>query len=88
MNHRIKRREFGLTFIAAIACQIILNPSGTMSDQVREACKYVEMAIRTGKDWNLGHGNGPINHFHNASGQASSQVKTIDITGTKIDQHT
>ena len=29
---------------------------------VKSACKYVEAGIKTSTD--LGHGNGPINHFH------------------------
>ena len=33
-----------------------------VSEAVRSACRYVEAGIRTATD--LGHGNGPINHFH------------------------
>jgi hydroxymethylpyrimidine/phosphomethylpyrimidine kinase len=29
---------------------------------VKAACRYVEAGIKTATD--LGHGNGPINHFH------------------------
>jgi Phosphomethylpyrimidine kinase len=29
---------------------------------VKAACRYVEAGIRTASD--LGHGHGPINHFH------------------------
>jgi hydroxymethylpyrimidine kinase/phosphomethylpyrimidine kinase len=29
---------------------------------VKRACKYVEVGIKTASD--LGHGNGPLNHFH------------------------
>ena len=33
-----------------------------MVQAVKNACRYVEVGIRTAVD--LGHGNGPINHFH------------------------
>lgn len=33
-----------------------------MITAVRQAGSYVEAAIRTATD--IGHGNGPINHFH------------------------
>ena len=66
-----------MTFAAAIACQMVLKPSWRMVDHVKAACQYVEMGIRTGKDVKLGHGSGPINHFHNVSDQASLKVESI-----------
>ena len=36
-----------------------------MRDAVEGAVRYVELGIRTGFD--LGRGNGPINHFHSLS---------------------
>lgn len=33
-----------------------------MIKAVKQGCRYVEVGIRTATD--LGHGNGPINHFH------------------------
>ena len=50
----------GLTLEAAIAANLA---SGIpMVQAVKLACRYVEAGIRTATD--LGHGNGPINHFH------------------------
>ena len=36
-----------------------------MPDAVELAVRYIEAGIRTSFD--LGHGNGPINHFHSLS---------------------
>jgi hydroxymethylpyrimidine/phosphomethylpyrimidine kinase len=45
---------------AAIASNLA---KGLMIPQaVKAACRYVEAGIRTATD--LGHGSGPINHFH------------------------
>lgn len=33
-----------------------------LHEAVQNACQYIETAIKTG--FELGHGNGPINHFH------------------------
>ena len=43
-------------------------------EQVKAACQYVEMGIRTSVEWKMGKGSGPINHFHSASDQASLRV--------------
>lgn len=55
--------------LAAIACGIALSkfPDRTkdVPDAVELAVRYVEAGIRT--SFGLGHGNGPINHFHSLS---------------------
>ncbi|CAF9932375.1 MAG: hypothetical protein ALECFALPRED_005278 [Alectoria fallacina] len=55
--------------IAAIASGIALSKSpdrtNDMPDAVEMAVRYVEAGIQTSFD--LGHGNGPINHFHSLS---------------------
>lgn len=55
--------------IAAIASGIALtetpNPTNDIADVVERAVRYVEAGIQTSFD--LGRGNGPINHFHSLS---------------------
>ena len=55
--------------VAAIACGIALSKSpdrtNDIPDAVEIAVRYVEAGIQTSFD--LGHGNGPINHFHSLS---------------------
>ncbi|KAL9129189.1 MAG: hypothetical protein Q9217_002293 [Psora testacea] len=57
----------GCSLAAAIASQIALSPGLAISEQVKAACQYVEMGIKTSTDWKLGKGSGPINHFHSES---------------------
>ncbi len=51
---------------AAIACGIAWSTSSTRVDDipnaVEKACQYVEAGIHLSPE--LGHGNGPIGHFH------------------------
>lgn len=49
-----------LTMPAAIASNLANGMAVVQA--VKGACRYVEAGIRTAVD--LGHGNGPINHFH------------------------
>jgi hydroxymethylpyrimidine/phosphomethylpyrimidine kinase len=49
-----------LTFSAAIASNLANGQD--VIHAVKNACRYVEAGIKTSTD--LGHGNGPINHFH------------------------
>lgn len=49
-----------LIFAAAIASNIANGLDVIRA--VKHACRYVEAGIKTSTD--LGHGNGPINHFH------------------------
>lgn len=55
--------------VAAIASGIALSKSTDRTkdipDAVEMAVRYVEAGIQTSFD--LGHGNGPINHFHSLS---------------------
>lgn len=48
------------SFEAAIASNLANRLE--MVQAVKRACRYVEAGIRTSTD--IGHGNGPINHFH------------------------
>ncbi|KAL8884830.1 MAG: hypothetical protein Q9215_007202 [Flavoplaca cf. flavocitrina] len=48
------------TTVAAIASNLALGSS--VPDAVENACRYIEAGIKTSAD--LGHGSGPINHFH------------------------
>jgi hypothetical protein len=54
------RHKFTLTTLAAIASNLANGLD--MVQAVKMACRYVEAGIKTSSD--LGHGNGPINHFH------------------------
>ncbi|RDL35139.1 Ribokinase-like protein [Venustampulla echinocandica] len=49
-----------LTLTAAIASNLARGMQ--MVQAVTSACRYVQAGIKTASD--LGHGNGPINHFH------------------------
>ncbi|KAL8790802.1 MAG: hypothetical protein Q9213_000426 [Squamulea squamosa] len=49
--------------IAAIASNLARGDD--VRDAVNHACRYVEAGIKTSPD--LGHGSGPINHFHSLS---------------------
>ena len=51
----------GCTFASAIACGLASNQS--LRDSVSSAKAYVTGGIRNGLK--LGHGHGPLNHFHN-----------------------
>lgn len=50
----------GCSLASAVAANLATGKD--MGTAVRDACRYVEVAIKTSKD--LGRGNGPINHFH------------------------
>ena len=56
----------GCSLASAIASNVVLtDPSNTMHsipNAVTKACRYIEAGIQT--SFVLGHGNGPINHFH------------------------
>ncbi len=49
-----------LMLVAAVASN--LANGLPVVQAVKLACRYVEAGIKTSTD--LGHGNGPINHFH------------------------
>ncbi len=49
----------GCTLSSAIACNLALGK--TMEESVKAAKEYITGAIRDGMD--LGHGNGPLNHY-------------------------
>lgn len=52
----------GCTLSSAIACN--LGKGMTMLDAVSEAKRYVNEAIKHGKDVNIWHGHGPVKHFY------------------------
>ncbi|KAL9104728.1 MAG: hypothetical protein Q9163_000340 [Psora crenata] len=68
----------GCSLASAIASQMALYPDLDIKEHVRAACQYVEMGIKTGVDWDLGKGVGPINHFHSDSDKASLRMYTYD----------
>ncbi|MEV7624341.1 bifunctional hydroxymethylpyrimidine kinase/phosphomethylpyrimidine kinase [Actinoplanes sp. NPDC089786] len=51
----------GCTFSSAIAARLALGDAVPVA--VREAKAYVATALRGGKDWELGAGPGPLDHF-------------------------
>ena len=57
---------------------MVLSPNLAVTEQVKAACQYVEMGIKTGADWKLGKGSGPINHFHSDSEKASLKMYTYE----------
>lgn len=50
----------GCSLASALAAHLALKKP--LHTAVQDACQHVETAIKTG--FQLGHGNGPINHFH------------------------
>jgi hydroxymethylpyrimidine/phosphomethylpyrimidine kinase len=53
----------GCTLSSAIASYLARGES--LGDAVWRAQEYVSAAIVAGSDVRIGHGNGPLNHFHN-----------------------
>jgi hydroxymethylpyrimidine/phosphomethylpyrimidine kinase len=51
----------GCTFSSALA--VFLGRGLAIETAAAEAKKYVSGAIASAKDWNLGHGHGPVDHF-------------------------
>ncbi|KAL2057721.1 hypothetical protein ABVK25_002105 [Lepraria finkii] len=62
----------GCSLASAVASNIVLstNPdlNNSIPNAVANACRYIEAGIRTG--FPLGHGSGPINHFHSLGTRA------------------
>src|SRR5687767_897359 len=52
----------GCTFSAAIAAMLARGESPL--EACRAAKRYVTAAIEAARDWHLGHGHGPVHHFH------------------------
>jgi hydroxymethylpyrimidine/phosphomethylpyrimidine kinase len=52
----------GCTLSSAIASYLARGE--TLPEAVRRAQEYVSAAIASGSDVRVGHGNGPLNHFH------------------------
>lgn len=53
----------GCTFSAAIAA--ILAQGKSIPKAVEGAKQYLFAALKSGADYNIGYGNGPVNHFYN-----------------------
>jgi hydroxymethylpyrimidine/phosphomethylpyrimidine kinase len=53
----------GCTFSAAIAAY--LAQGNTLDESIRKAKTYISSAILRGRDFNLGKGSGPVDHFWN-----------------------
>ena len=52
----------GCTLSSAIAA--FLARGYSMADAARAAKEYISAAIASGAHFNIGHGHGPVNHFH------------------------
>lgn len=52
----------GCTLSSAIAAGLAQGES--LADAVRNAKSYVSAAIAAAKDFDIGHGHGPVHHFH------------------------
>ncbi len=55
----------GCSLSSAIATN--LGKGLSLENSVKQACSYINLAIKSGKDKVLGKGNGPIDHFFNFS---------------------
>jgi hydroxymethylpyrimidine/phosphomethylpyrimidine kinase len=53
----------GCTLSSAIAAYLALGEELTMA--VKKAADYLQQALKFGADIQIGHGNGPVNHFFN-----------------------
>ena len=53
----------GCTLSSAVAS--FLAKGMEMNDAVRNAKAYIEGAIASGAEYEIGHGHGPVNHFYN-----------------------
>lgn len=69
----------GCSLASAIASQMVCAPELDIVEQIRRACEYIEMAIRTSVDWKLGQGSGPINHFHEENGRARVRMREYPL---------
>lgn len=64
-SRRIETRNThgtGCTFSSAIAAY--LARGSTVRDAVSKAKAYISRAVETGAKYRLGHGHGPVHHFH------------------------
>lgn len=57
-----KSHSYKLADQATAAIASNLARGDQVPDAVEKACRYVKAGIKT--SFNLGHGSGPINHFH------------------------
>ena len=53
----------GCTLSSAVAS--FLAHGHGLNDAVRLAKEYISNAIKAGAEYNIGHGHGPVHHFHN-----------------------
>lgn len=52
----------GCSLSSAIACGLAKNKS--LPDAISAAKNYLQQALESGRDYHLGHGHGPIQHFY------------------------
>lgn len=74
---------------AAIACGIALSSNQNPIPQAVEmACQYIEAGIS--RSFMLGHGNGPINHFHSLSLEplppSATSLRRSEYRGKNLDR--
>ena len=67
-----------LLFAAALASRMVCDPESDMVQHTESACQYIEMGIRTNINARLGHGSGPINHFHHGDVEARLRVRAYE----------
>lgn len=53
----------GCSLSSAIACQLAMGQN--IADACQKAISWLGEAIRSGANYNLGHGHGPVNHLFN-----------------------
>ncbi|PWE00110.1 bifunctional hydroxymethylpyrimidine kinase/phosphomethylpyrimidine kinase [Marinilabilia rubra] len=65
-SHRIKTLNThgtGCTLSSAIAAH--LSKGKNLQTAVKQGKEYIDQAIKAGRDYQIGHGHGPVHHFHN-----------------------
>jgi hydroxymethylpyrimidine/phosphomethylpyrimidine kinase len=53
----------GCTLSSAIASWLALGH--TLQSAVKKGKTFIDNAIKAGKDYQIGHGHGPVHHFYN-----------------------
>jgi hydroxymethylpyrimidine/phosphomethylpyrimidine kinase len=64
-HHKINTRNThgsGCTFSAALTANLAKNM--TILDAVKQAKRYISKSLEAGSHYTLGHGHGPVHHFH------------------------
>ena len=70
----------GCSLASALAANLAWKKP--LHEAVRDACQYIETAIKTG--FELGHGNGPINHFHPLHSRCGSKSSSRSASSPRL----